>query len=262
LTDEARSSGIKLRAAVADAGYGDQPLLLDGWELRELPYVVGLESGWMVRLAEAVDADPGDGPPTRNVGGRGLRKKPMLKDRVSAQKARQLLDALPEEEWQRISWRDGVKGPLVKACARVRVYRTRQRGEHHETSGWLIGERPLPGHAGEHKQYFAWGLDELSLAELIDLAHVRWVIERFYQDAKGELGLDDYEGRRWFGLHRHLALVMLAHSYLTLRQSYGPEITARGAPGDPNGSARVTPPARGFPPKGTPKRRGAQAIGT
>ena len=54
------------------------------------------------------------------------------------------------------------------------------------------------------------------------LAHNRWVIERFYQDAKGELGLDDYEGRFWTGLHRHVALVMMAHSFLNIRRNHGP----------------------------------------
>ena len=53
------------------------------------------------------------------------------------------------------------------------------------------------------------------------LAHNRWVIERFYQDAKGELGLDDYEGRFWTGLHRHVALVMMAHSFLSIRRNHG-----------------------------------------
>lgn len=32
--------------------------------------------------------------------------------------------------------------------------------------------------------------------------------------AKGECGLDDYKGGRWDGLHRHVALFMLAYSFL------------------------------------------------
>jgi hypothetical protein len=54
---------------------------------------------------------------------------------------------------------------------------------------------------------------ETPLQRLVELAHSRWPIEQFYEDSKGECGLDDYQGRRWHGLHRHLALVMLASSY-------------------------------------------------
>ena len=41
-----------------------------------------------------------------------------------------------------------------------------------------------------------------------------FVIEQFYEDAKQECGLEHYQGRSWDGLHRHLALVMLAYSFL------------------------------------------------
>ena len=119
----------------------------------------------------------------------------------------------------------------------------------------LIGKRPCPEHRGELKYYFAWGLDSMHLPELVALIHVRWAMERFYQDAKGELGLDDYEGRLWPGLHRHVALVMVAHSYLVLQRAYGPVHDAPpdeaaspqaapgpGVPPPPHGSARASPP--------------------
>src|SRR4029450_3621071 len=51
------------------------------------------------------------------------------------------------------------------------------------------------------------------------LAKTRWAIEQFYEEAKGECGLGDYQGRRWEGLHRHLALSMLAYSFLMLHSS-------------------------------------------
>jgi len=243
---------------VADAGYGDQPSFLDGLEARELPYLVALAGTVRLRLAEEVDQDPGDGPPPHSTGGRP-RKTPTLADRVQPKAAAEILAALPEEAWVRTAWREGTKGALVKEVARVRVHRTGARGKHLATEGWLLGERPLQGHAGERKQYFAWGLDGLDLDDLIELAHVRWVVERFYQDAKGELGMDDYEGRLWTGLHRHLALVMLAHSFLTLRQSYGPQIQ-EGPPGTPQGDRPLSPPpARGFPPGGKKKHRRSSA---
>jgi len=251
LVDEGVQSGVAPRAVVADAGYGHQSPFLDGLEARSMPYAVGIEKGVHFRLADAVAADPGDAP-VHGPRKRGRpRKRPGVEQRVPTQSAEAIAEALPAEQWQRVSWRNGAKGPLVKQCARVRVYRAARKGGHTDSAGWLIAERPLPGHAGDSKYYMAWGLDELSLEDLVELVHVRWVIERFYQDAKGELGLDDYEGRLWPGFHRHVALVMLAHSYLTLRQSYGPS----------DHSQRPGPPARGFPPGG-PAQYGRPAAGS
>ncbi|NIP74165.1 MAG: IS701 family transposase [Gammaproteobacteria bacterium] len=249
LIDEAREAGVRPRAVVHDAGYGHQSPYLDGLEAREIPYAGRIEKGVHFRLAEAVAADPGD-PPAQRSGKRGRpSKRTGLERRVPTLAAEAIVDGLPEQAWQRVCWRDGAKGALVKRCARVRVCRAARKGAHMASAGWLIGERPLAGHSGEPKYYFAWGLDELSLEELVELVHVRWVIERFYQDAKGELGLDDYEGRLWPGLHRHMALVMLAHSFLTLRQSYGAAVLETGS----------GTPARGFPPQRTEKPRRAPA---
>ncbi len=258
LIDQARQAGIEPRAAVTDAGYGDQPPVLDGLEARQMPYGAAVGVAVRFRLAAAVEADPGDPPPSaRRPKGRP-RKTPGLEDRVPALSTQDILAALPEAAWQEIAWRQGSKGTLVKQFARVRVHRTGKHGKHRESLGWLIGERPLPGHSGDAKYYFAWRLDDLSLRGLVELVHVRWVIERFYQDAKGELGLDDYEGRLWHGFHRHVALVMLAHCFLTLRQSYGPAAL------EPTTSA----PARGFPPQRAqkpgraPPRRARRTVST
>ena len=232
----------------------------EGLEARRLPYVVGVPLTLRFRLAESVEADPGDGPPPRYSGRGRPRKARTLADRVPALEAAAIFERLPKEAWRRVAWREGTKGPLVKDCARVRVFRSGLRGRHRPASaGWLFAERPLPGHKGDRKYYFAWDLDGLSLEELIELAHIRWVVERFYQDAKGELGLDHYEGRLWTGFHRHVALVMLAHSFLALRQTYAPELTERSPPEPAEQDASsAPPPLRGFPPSRPKKRRRAQ----
>ena len=264
LVDEGLQAGIPIRAVVADAGYGDQPALLDGLEKRGLPYVVGMASTVRFRRAQAVEEDPGDGPPPLYRGKGRPRKALGIKERIPTEEAGALVTGLAEKAWQTVAWREGTKGALVKEFARLRVFRSGQRGEPLASSGWLVGERPRAGHRGDTKYYFAWGLDGQSLEELVQLAHLRWVIERFYQDAKGELGLDDYEGRLWTGFHRHVALVMLAHCYLALRQSYGSQVTEPASPrGVPKRKKRPTssPPERGFPPTGPAERGGQKAAG-
>jgi SRSO17 transposase len=62
----------------------------------------------------------------------------------------------------------------------------------------------------------------------VTLAHSRWPVEQFYEDAKGECGLDDYQGRTWDGLHRHLALALLSYSFLVTHR-----LAAPAAPGSP-----------------------------
>ena len=110
------------------------------------------------------------------------------------------------------------------------------------------GNAPCRGSKEESKYCFAWGLDSRSLQDQVVLAHNRWVIERFYQDAKGELGLDDYEGRFWTGLHRHVALVMMAHSFLSIRRNHGlpPQTDSTDGPRQFPSATSVA----GFPPKG------------
>src|SRR5688572_19860946 len=39
-------------------------------------------------------------------------------------------------------------------------------------------------------------------------------IEVGFEQAKGEVGLDQYEVRRWDAWHRHVTLALLAHAYL------------------------------------------------
>jgi len=253
LIDAGLDAGVPTRAVVADAGYGDQPPFLDGLESRELPYLVGVAGSVRFRLAEDVDEDSGTEAPAPYKGRGRPRRAKRLEDRVPSRAASDLVGGLPQDSWQTIAWREGTKGALVKQASRVRVYRVGYRGAHSTTHGWLVGERPLPAHHGDTKHYFAWSLDDLDLQGLMEMAHCRWIVERFYQDAKGELGLDDYEGRLWPGFHRHVALVMLAHCYLGLRQSYGQELI-RGHPPPPKSQTSPPPaPVRGFPPEGSEK---------
>jgi SRSO17 transposase len=48
-------------------------------------------------------------------------------------------------------------------------------------------------------------------------------VERCFQEAKGEVGLDHYEVRSWTGWYRHMTLAMMAHAFLSVIRSQGLE---------------------------------------
>jgi hypothetical protein len=49
---------------------------------------------------------------------------------------------------------------------------------------------------------------------LVDLAKLRWRIERDYQELKQEVGLGHFEGRGWRGFHHHATLCIAAYGFL------------------------------------------------
>jgi SRSO17 transposase len=49
---------------------------------------------------------------------------------------------------------------------------------------------------------------------LLLVAFSRWRVERCFEDQKQEVGLDQWEGRHWLGLKRHLILTAVSYLFL------------------------------------------------
>jgi SRSO17 transposase len=248
--DQARAWGVPFAWVLADAGYGDNPTFLQGLDDRQIAYVVGVSRTFGVRRPDEVRTAALVLPSRPR--GRGQPKKPRP---APLAEARAVLALLPADRWQAITWREYDDVVLRKQFVAVRVHWATGGAQfstsHHRVStgpeGWLLGERPVPGERGDLKWYFSTLPADTPLQRLVELAHSRWPIEQFYEDAKGECGLDHYQGRRWDGLHRHLALVMLAYSFLA-RQRWMPTDSVgfsplRGAPVVPGSSSPGAPVA-------------------
>ena len=84
----------------------------------------------------------------------------------------------------------------------------------------------------EHAYFLAFGPEGTPEAELIRVCTTRWQIEEGFAQAKGEVGLDQYEVRKWEAWHRHATLCLLAHaSLVVLRQAaQREECGQKGAP--------------------------------
>jgi SRSO17 transposase len=120
--------------------------------------------------------------------------------------------AVPESDWQRLSAGAGAKGPRLYDWVRVPIRPLSEPGRH-----WLLVRRSLTD--GELAHYLCFCPPEASLADLVTVAGRRWAIEESFQTAKGEVGLDHYQVRRYDAWYRHITLACLAHAYLTVTRA-------------------------------------------
>jgi SRSO17 transposase len=100
-----------------------------------------------------------------------------------------------------------------------------------QTGRWLLMRRGIED-PNEYAYYLAYGPTETPVHELIQIAGRRWSIEDSFEVAKGKVGLDEYEVRKWEGWHRHITLCLLAHAFLVVVRSVAEheEGAAKGGP--------------------------------
>ena len=115
---------------------------------------------------------------------------------------------LPKKNWRRLSAGDGAKGPRLYDWACVPY-----SGAAPGFQCALLVRRSIAKPA-ELTFYLTHAPKGTSLAELVRVAGMRWNVESLFEQAKGEVGLDQYEVRSWVGWHRHVTLAMLALAYL------------------------------------------------
>jgi SRSO17 transposase len=116
-------------------------------------------------------------------------------------------DALPATAWDQISCGAGAKGPRLYEWAHLTAIPI--EGFVH---GLLI--RRHPRRHGERAYFLTRAPSGTPLAKLIEIAGRRWTIESGFEQAKGEVGLDQYEVRRYDAWYRHITLALFAHAYL------------------------------------------------
>ena len=126
-------------------------------------------------------------------------------------RADRLASWVDECDWHRLSAGDGAKGPRFYDWTTVAIRPLREPGKEY----WLLARRSIAKPA-ELAYYVCFGPSGTAMAELVKVAGRRWAIEECFEEAKGQVGLDQYEVRRWDGWYRHITLAMLAHAYLAV----------------------------------------------
>ena len=214
----AREAGLPRGTLLLDAAYGNDARLRTGATALGVPYVAAVQSNILVW-------PPGTGPRRkgRPLNNTGRRDEPDL---IAVKK---LALGLPKHAWRTIKWREGSAGWLSSRFARVRV-----RAAHPYLLPEDIGQECLliewPEGEAEPTRYWLSTLPaDTSFRRLVDLAKLRWRIERDYQELKQEVGLNHYEGRGWRGFHHHATLCIAAYGFLIAEQATIPPSEARCA---------------------------------
>jgi SRSO17 transposase len=129
---------------------------------------------------------------------------------VAELRADALAAQLPTQTWKKISAGAGSKGPRQYHWARAAI-----RPLEDTRSYCLLVRRSLAD-PDDLAYYLCHGPEPTPLRELVRVAGARWAIEETFQTAKGQIGLDQYQVRRYDSWYRHITLAMLAHAFLTV----------------------------------------------
>jgi SRSO17 transposase len=228
-------AGLPRGVALMDVAYGNDSRLRTGMTALGLTYVAGIQPNTLMWPS-------GTGPkrcgkPLNNT---GRRDEPDL---ISA---KEVALGLPKRAWCTIRWREGSADWLSSRFARVRV------GVGHNLlipelllQEWLLIEWPA-GEAAPTKYWLSTLPADITFRRLVDLAKLRWRIERDYQELKQEVGLGHYEGRGWRGFHHHATLCIAAYGFLISERAMMP-------PSAPRSTALFQTPTlpEGYRPRGS-----------
>jgi SRSO17 transposase len=181
---------------LADAAFGDSTEFRITVEVLGLDYAVGVSKSITVHRVDAA--------------GRA---------RGAAISAKALAES-PELRFRRVTWRTGTKEELSARFCFVRVKTAHDDGMplSARKTEWLIVEwrdsEPEPS-----KFHLTTLPARMSKKAIVRLLKERWRTERMYEDLKGELGLDHFEGRSYPGWHHHVSMVLCCAAFLTSEQA-------------------------------------------
>jgi SRSO17 transposase len=177
---------------MADAAYGNSSAFRNEIRWLGLDYAVGVEAPTKVWRANKLDCRYGDPISVHDLG-----------------------VEIGAKRFRRVTWREGTKERLSSrfALRRVVPWQEDEWKPAEREAVWLLIEWP-PHESKPTKFSFATLPPGISTKKLVRIVKERWRTERVYEDLKGELGLDHFEGRRFRGWHHHVSVALVCFSFI------------------------------------------------
>ena len=191
------ADGVPKAPVLADAAYGDSSEFRKGVRQLGLDYGVGVSCTTKVWLTDSL-----------------LRRRgaPLSVADLAAQNT---------HLFRRTTWREGTSGRLSARFLLRRVIPYHDDGIDPSVREdvsllmeWEDGEsKPTKFH------FINLPPGRRSRKQIVRLIKQRWRTERVYEDLKGELGLDHFEGRSFRGWHHHVSVALSCYSYVVAEQA-------------------------------------------
>jgi SRSO17 transposase len=198
----AAAAGVPRGTVLGDAAYGHSSPLRRACRELEFPYAVGvMPTDRVWRL---------DGR------GRRIDDNPVMIEDFAV--------GLGRGAFRKTTWRQGSKAPLSSHFAMERVLMVQGDGvdSGEPEMVWLLMEWER-GESAPTKHHVLWFPDpsgrRLTRKQAVRIVKQRWRTERVYEDLKGELGLDHFEGRRFRGWHHHVSVALACFAFVVAERA-------------------------------------------
>ena len=211
LIDRAKDNGVMFDWLTFDEGYGGKPEFLRELHGRKQCFVGEVPktfTGWIHEPHVTERA-------FRRARGRG-RKTPRIvagsRPAISVENMLKYSPELRDQEWLRYRVKDGEKGPMVWEVKHVQITVQVEKGLPGMRLHLVVARNVLD--PTEIKFFLSNAPAETSVQTMLLVAFSRWRVERCFEDQKQEVGLDQWEGRHWLGLKRHLILTSVSYLFM------------------------------------------------
>jgi SRSO17 transposase len=213
LLDRARANGLQFDWLTFDEWYGSKPPFLRALDERGQRFLGEIHKnvvGWIEppRITRR--------PYCRGKRGSGRKTPRVVSGSRKPQTVGELAQshpALRDQPWQTWQIKDTEKGPLVWKVKHTMLYVKDEEAVPTKCYHLLVCDQPL---TGERKYFLSNAPAATPVKQLLKVAFSRWPIERCFEDQKGEVGLNHWEGRTWIGLQRHLILTSVSYLFLAI----------------------------------------------
>lgn len=199
MIDNAIKEEIPFSYVAMDGFYGENPTLLNELENRGVTFVADIASDTQVYLEEPVVGIPEK---------KGSRGRPPSKLKVlSTSPVKVNSFSSLGDGWKLIKVRKTERGNKEVYFKALQVWR-RYNELPYEKPLWLLISKDSK--TGEIKHSLCNAAENTSIEKLAEMQSSRYWVERAFQDAKENCGMDEYMVRSWNAWHRHMIMVMLA----------------------------------------------------